>query len=47
MRLQTLNPLRQPTTDTVASPTASSMRFMETTLAFIAIVVALLLNFAR
>lgn len=47
MRLQTLNHLQQATSDPGAAPSAHSMRVMETGLAFVAIVVALLLNLGR
>jgi len=47
MRLQTLDPLNDLTPEAGPAPSAHSMRFMETGLAFIAIIVALLLNSAR
>jgi hypothetical protein len=46
MSLQTLNPLHGPGTSSEA-PSEISMRLMETGLAFVAIVVALLLNLGR
>ena len=41
------NTFDQVTSERGAAPTASSMRLMETGLAFVAIVVALLLNLGR
>ena len=45
MSLRTFDPIRS--TEPGAAPLSHSMRFMETGLAFVAIVVALLLNLGR